>query len=197
MRDESGRKSKRCGNKYCNGKAKPQHLADVFHIPFAPILGGKDGHAARHAEQEEDEQEEDLVRQSQRGNRGLAQLTDHQYVDHVKAGGNQLLERDRYGDRQHGTNKFTVTKEGKRHGVWRANRGRKGYLSAKIPQVLEAISCKPAGFLFYSGAVSTNLSAPHEQCRAACPWLHHTGGRHIHRGYPAKSIAHRLKRAQK
>jgi len=44
-------------------------------------------------------------------------LTDHQNVDHVKAGGDQLLERDRHSERQHGTKEFTIAEERERHGI--------------------------------------------------------------------------------
>ena len=59
-------------------EADPQYVAYIGNILFTPILGSEDGAAAGDAEKQKEQQHENLVCQSNRGNRYLPQLADHQ-----------------------------------------------------------------------------------------------------------------------
>ncbi len=115
LRDQSGCQGEARGHQDCKRKADPQHLVNVLNIPLAPVLGGKDGHAACHAEQEQDQQKEDLIRQAQSSDRGFPQPSHHQHIDHTQAGRDELLEGHRNGQCQHVTNENAVAQKGKIH----------------------------------------------------------------------------------
>ena len=63
-----------------------------FDLLLAPKLGGEDRHAAGETEQQQNENEENLIRQPQRGNGSLAQLPYHDDIDHVERSIDELLK---------------------------------------------------------------------------------------------------------
>jgi len=82
------------------GQTDPHNRADIFYVTAAPVLSGENGGAACHTENEHEQDEEKLVRASDRGNRSLAQAADHEHVYEVERRGQQVLEKDGQNKRE-------------------------------------------------------------------------------------------------
>jgi len=78
-------------------------------------LGSKNSCTTGNSKEKNNQQKENLISQSKRGNGGFTQLSDHQHVNHIYASRNKLLKGNGDGKPQHGAGKFFVMKKREIH----------------------------------------------------------------------------------